>query len=475
MTRRALRRVIILVAFSVLLLIPAGAQNGFAQQSGVVIQGCNTEVVKLETGSITNIDDAITLLNSPGSNPQTTFLHNGLVSFADDTGVGFEVFPPRRFSFEDISILTPPNNFALRINGLVTIPPGAAPNTHTFAVSSDDGFRLTINDGTTDVMAEFPDPRPIATGPLLQVTFPPAGGDFPLELAYFEGISGAILEFSHAPGAQDTFSTNLFTLVGCVTGVVIQGCNTEVVKLETGSITNIDDAITLLNSPGSNPQTTFLHNGLVSFADDTGVGFEVFPPRRFSFEDISILTPPNNFALRINGLVTIPPGAAPNTHTFAVSSDDGFRLTINDGTTDVMAEFPDPRPIATGPLLQVTFPPAGGDFPLELAYFEGISGAILEFSHAPGAQNTFSTNLFTLVECVPAPATACTVPDSGDMSIATDCTLTISDTAPANVLVQSGATMIIPSGVQLDIDFTQFNLTVETGGRVLIKAGGSIT
>jgi len=179
-------------------------------------------------------------------------------------------------------------------------------------------------------------------------------------------------------------------------------CNTELVKLQSGSISNINQAISLLNNPGGNPQTTFLHNGLVSFADDNGMGFEVFPPSEFRFEDIAILTPAEDFALRMNGLVSIPPGAAPNTHTFAVSSDDGFRLTINDGTNDVTAEFPDPRGIATGPLLQVTFPPVGGDFPLELAYFEEISGAILELSQAYGDQQTFSTNIFTLVECLPA-------------------------------------------------------------------------
>ncbi len=180
-------------------------------------------------------------------------------------------------------------------------------------------------------------------------------------------------------------------------------CNTELVKLQTGSVSDIDQAIAFLNNPGVNPQTSFLHNGLVSFADDNGMGFEVFPPSQFRFEDIAILAPADNFAMRMNGFVSIPPGAAPNTHTFAVSSDDGFRLTINDGTNDVTAEFPGPRGIATGPLLQVTFPPAGGNFPLELAYFEGISGAILELSQASGDEQVFSTNIFTLVECIPAP------------------------------------------------------------------------
>ena len=175
------------------------------------------------------------------------------------------------------------------------------------------------------------------------------------------------------------------------------GLRAEFVKLQSGEITSISDAIALLNNPRSNPRVAFIHNGVVDFTDDEGAPYGFFP-RQFRFEDIPILSgDPNNFAARFTGFIRIPAGPPPNTYTFAVGSDDGFRLTINDGTRDHVAEYAGLRAIGVGPLLQITFPPQGGLFPIELVYFESGGGAILEFSFARGAQNIFSTSTFTLV------------------------------------------------------------------------------
>ena len=175
------------------------------------------------------------------------------------------------------------------------------------------------------------------------------------------------------------------------------GLRAEFVKLQSGEITSISDAIALLNNPRSNPRVAFIHNGVVDFTDDEGAPYGFFP-RQFRFEDIPILSgDPNNFAARFTGFIRIPAGPPPNTYTFAVGSDDGFRLTINDGTRDHVAEYAGLRAIGVGPLLQITFPPQGGLFPIDLVYFESGGGAILEFSFARGAQNIFSTSTFTLV------------------------------------------------------------------------------
>jgi len=175
------------------------------------------------------------------------------------------------------------------------------------------------------------------------------------------------------------------------------GLRAEFVKLQSGEITSISDAIALLNNPRSNPRVAFIHNGVVDFTDDEGAPYGFFP-RQFRFEDIPILSgDPNNFAARFTGFIRIPAGPPPNTYTFAVGSDDGFRLTINDGTRDHVAEYAGLRAIGVGPLLQITFPPQGGLFPIDLVYFESGGGAILELSFARGAQNIFSTSTFTLV------------------------------------------------------------------------------
>jgi len=69
----------------------------------------------------------------------------------------------------------------------------------------------------------------------------------------------------------------------------------------------------------------------------------------------------------------------------------------------------------------------------------------------------------------------CLPPSSGNWVVDFDCTLVNSAVAPANVTIQGGSVLTIPSGLSLDIDFTQFNLTVQAGGGVLIKDGGAIT
>ena len=61
------------------------------------------------------------------------------------------------------------------------------------------------------------------------------------------------------------------------------------------------------------------------------------------------------------------------------------------------------------------------------------------------------------------------------MIIDEDCILSGIATAPANVIVQSGAIMIISNDATLDINFVNNFLRIESGSGVLIKAGGKIT
>jgi hypothetical protein len=69
---------------------------------------------------------------------------------------------------------------------------------------------------------------------------------------------------------------------------------------------------------------------------------------------------------------------------------------------------------------------------------------------------------------------SCLPPASGDWVVTSSCTLGSSAAAPANIIVDTGAVLTIPSGLRLDIDFTHYHLLVRAGGGVLIKAGGAI-
>ena len=81
----------------------------------------------------------------------------------------------------------------------------------------------------------------------------------------------------------------------------------------------------------------------------------------------------------------------------------------------------------------------------------------------------------TVIVSDTTPSDPCVIPDSGDWIITNSCTLDANAVAPESVIVQNGSVLNIPSGITLDIDFTTFNLTVQSGGGVLIKSGGTLT
>jgi len=68
----------------------------------------------------------------------------------------------------------------------------------------------------------------------------------------------------------------------------------------------------------------------------------------------------------------------------------------------------------------------------------------------------------------------CQTPVSGDMLINWNCILKKSYIVPENVLVQNNSVLTIPSGIELDINFQNNHLRVDSGCGILIKKGGAI-
>lgn len=68
----------------------------------------------------------------------------------------------------------------------------------------------------------------------------------------------------------------------------------------------------------------------------------------------------------------------------------------------------------------------------------------------------------------------CLPPVSGDWQISSNCVLTTSAVAPANVIIQNNSVLEIPSNKFLDINFTANHLLIQSGSGVLIKSGGKI-
>ena len=97
--------------------------------------------------------------------------------------------------------------FVLEATATITIP---SPGPWTFAIGSDDGYRLEID----SFSAEFPTTRGFATD---VATFDfPAAGDFPIRLLLFESTGGHGFELSAAAGVKTEFDGD-FKLVGDTT------------------------------------------------------------------------------------------------------------------------------------------------------------------------------------------------------------------------------------------------------------------
>jgi len=75
---------------------------------------------------------------------------------------------------------------------------------------------------------------------------------------------------------------------------------------------------------------------------------------------------------------------------------------------------------------------------------------------------------------VKTPKPSCTPPTSGDWNITQSCRLEADTQAPAGISIHAPATLVIPAGVTLDVDFERHGLLVREGAGLLIVSGGGM-
>jgi len=168
------------------------------------------------------------------------------------------------------------------------------------------------------------------------------------------------------------------------------------------------------------------------------------------------------------------------TFSESVTATGTPQITLETGTTDRTVDFTSGSP-GTTMTFQYTVQP--GDVSADLDYVGTSSlalnggtviataspnnNAILDLQ-VPGVLGSLSFNkdIVIFLTCSPT---------AGDWTVSSTCTMITSATVTGNVIVQSGVVLTIPSGVMLDINFATKNLTVESGGGVLIESGGKIT
>jgi hypothetical protein len=120
------------------------------------------------------------------------------------------LFPGHIFAGQD------KDNFVLVVDGSISVP---APGLWTFAVGSDDGFRLRISGHGEEFVSEYTTGRGFDTT-LATFNFPVAG-IYDLRLIYYENGGGAGVEFSAAQDYQEIFSPGVFRLTGDPAGSIL--------------------------------------------------------------------------------------------------------------------------------------------------------------------------------------------------------------------------------------------------------------
>ncbi|HNU52389.1 MAG TPA: lamin tail domain-containing protein, partial [Verrucomicrobiota bacterium] len=136
------------------------------------------------------------------------------------------LFPNHAYAGQD------KDTFVLVAEGAIYVPSAGQ---WTFAVGSDDGFRLRISGHGVDFVSEYLTGRSFATT-LATFNFPVAGV-YALSLIYYENYGGASVEFSVAEGFQATFSGEVFHLTGDPAGGILHaGAIGALVETDVSSV-----------------------------------------------------------------------------------------------------------------------------------------------------------------------------------------------------------------------------------------------
>lgn len=341
---------------------------------------------------------------------------------------------PYRSNGADVGGADQINNIAVVATGVVRVP---TTGNYTFGVSSDDGFRLTV-EGQNFAAATN---ATISSGGALEFTggrgadnvslgtIHLTAGDHPIQLLNWEGGGGASVELISAQG-HHTSLNNSFNLVGApeqtVTrragtispaGFAVHSFNGLTDPDGAGPLTTLDDAISRHNALQTDPNA---HNGqrlgdpTVFMSDPEGRGanrnnqFDFGPDRPFPNDTAAA---EDNFGTSATGELTITTAGV---YTFDVLADDLFRFRLTDSSgndVDLLgmgasvigqntdADAADDAFRSTGCCTDRFgfYDLAAGTYDIEVIMQEGGGGASFALFGAFGQWNGFDPLLFQLV------------------------------------------------------------------------------
>ncbi|NQU25968.1 MAG: lamin tail domain-containing protein, partial [Candidatus Nealsonbacteria bacterium] len=186
-------------------------------------------------------------------------------------------------TFPSLTIGADVEDFVVRATTTVVIP---SPGYWTFGVNSDDGFGLTLTNGTDTFSTSHPNPR--GPGDTLGAFNFQQAGAYDLELVYYERGGGAGVELFAAPGSHTVFNPADFDLVGDVAngGLALGGIaglirtNVEDVMYDVNSTLWVRVPFVLEEAPGTLGEMTLrmmYDDGFVAYLNGTPIASDNAP------------------------------------------------------------------------------------------------------------------------------------------------------------------------------------------------------
>ncbi len=288
---------------------------------------------------------------------------------------------------------TATNDFVVEIISSITI--GAA-GYWSFGVNSDDGFRLTLTNGT-DTYTLANDTTMSSPADKIQAFNITQAGDYRLRLVYFQRSGGSELELFAAQGNYSSWSqTSNWRLVGDTAG----GGIASYLVLPLTTLAAAEDILK------SSAKQAWSYSSVFSTINFLNVGADGrYTSNNSQFPGTAAGTPGQGFVIEANSSIFIPTTGA---WTFGVNSDDGFRLQlIRNDTTVLDSSYSGLR--TPGDTLQTVNITEAGLYTLRLVYFQGTTaGAELELYAAKGSFSSWSAT--TAWQLVNSNVTATTNP-----------------------------------------------------------------
>ncbi|MDV6034600.1 MAG: hypothetical protein F9B45_31815, partial [Phycisphaera sp. RhM] len=184
---------------------PAGVADLDAYDPDAVIDGFSVSVIE-STNSFSALSGALAVIADDSRHASTQSVNVPVINYGTSAGN----YP----SDQTVPLSGSDTNYiVLDAHATITIPTAGK---WTFAVASDDGYRLDI-DGR---IGEFPTGRGIATD--LHVFDFPAAGDYPLRMVMFNQTGGLGFELAAAEGEVAVFDASTFQLVGSSGGLSVK-------------------------------------------------------------------------------------------------------------------------------------------------------------------------------------------------------------------------------------------------------------